>query len=435
MKWRARADKRVVEAVIGIFCDPREKTVQRLAELSHRSWVRSYYWLDASGMALYFLDRLKSLGIEGALPAPTLARLEGNLTDNRMRSSVMFAEFCLLNQAFQAAGVRYSNEKGFSLTPESCPDPTLRYQLDFDFIVDGRDLNLCREVLELSGYALTMATYREWQFEAGSSELARIEDLYKPRPRRSVELHFTCSDDEAHEPTRDERLDRLIPRIWNGLSFPVLSPVDQFVDQSKHLLQHLRSPSTRPSWLLEYKWHMTARCDEWQFWDEVRQRSQAYRDAPLAIGLATLLSTQLFGDRVPGQLKEWTLDRLSSPIRLWADRYGRRAVLADGPGTKLHKLLEGEIVREGYSLRNKRPSLSQFYRVTQVCHPAPNDGLVKRLGQRYYQVRFILFRVRFHFVEGLSYWVENVRWKHLLSNLIPPANAAPASVETGLHRP
>jgi len=435
MKWRAHSDRRVVEAVIGVFCDPAEKSVQRLAELPHRSWVRSYYWLDASGMALYFLDRLKSLGIESALPMPTLARLERNLADNRMCSAAMFAEFCLLNQAFQAAGVQYANEKGFSLTPESCPDPALRYQLDFDFLVDGRDLDLCREVLEGGGYRLTMATATEWQFEAGSSELARIEDLYKPKARRSVELHFTCSDDEAHEPTRDERLDRVVPRIWNGQSFPVLSSVDQFVHQSLHLLRHLRTPSTRPAWFLEYKRHMTAHCDEWQFWDEVRQRSQAFRDAPVAIGLVMLLSTQLFGGRAPGQLREWTLDRLSSPIRLWADRYGRRAVLADNPGTKLHKLLEGEIVRDGHSLRTKKPSLSQYYQGTQVCHADPEDGLGRRLRHRYYQACYILFRLRFHFVEGLSYCFENVRWRHLLSNLIPSANTSSAPAKTSMYRP
>jgi hypothetical protein len=434
MKWRGRADKRVVEAVIGTFSDPMEKSAQRLAGLPHRSWVRSYYWLDASGMALYFLDRLKALGMEDSLPAPTLARLEQNLTDNRMRSADMFVEFCLLNQAFQSAGVQYANEKGFSITPESCPDPTLRYQLDFDFLVDGRYLNRCREILEARGYVLTMATSAEWQFEAGSSELVRIEDLYKPKPRRSVELHFTCSDDDAHEPTRDERLDRLVQRIWNGQSFPVLSSVDQFVHHSLHLLRHLRTPSTRPAWFLEYKRHMTAHCDEWQFWDEVRQRSQAFRDAPLAIGLATLLSTQLFGGRAPAQLNEWTIDRLSSSIRLWADRYGRRAVLADSPGTKLHKLLEGEIVREGHSLRTKKPSLSQYYKGTQVCHAEPEDGWGRRLRHRYYQACYILFRIRFHLVEGLHYFIEHARWKRLVSNLIPSANSGNPSSKADLRR-
>jgi hypothetical protein len=210
--------------------------------------------------------------------------------------------------------------------------------------------------------------------------------------------------------------------------------VDQFVDQSLHLLRHLRTPATRPSWLLEYKWHMAARYDEWQFWDEVRRRSQAFRDAPLATGLAILLSSQLFGGRAPAELNEWTVNRLSPSVRLWADRYGRKAVLADGPGTKLHKLLEGEIVQENSALRRKRPSLQQYYRGTQICHAAPNDGLGKRLMQRYYQVRYILFRIRFHLVEGLRYRIENARWKHLLSNLIFTSNAGAAASQTGLRR-
>jgi hypothetical protein len=434
MKWSARADKRVVEAVIGLFCDSTADSLERFAGLTQRNWARSYYWLDASGMALYFLDRVKTLGIENAIPPATLERLEQNHANNRRRSAAMFEEFCSLNVAFQAACVRYANEKGFSLTLESCPDQSLRTQLDFDFLVDGRDLLICRQILEERGYLLTVASSTEWKFKAGSSEMASIEDFYKPKPQRSVELHFTCSNDLAQQPTRDERLDRVVPRAWTGYLFPVLSPVDQFVDQSLHLLRHLRTPSTRPAWLLEYKRHVSARHDEWQFWDEVRQSSQEHRDAPLAIGLATLLSSQLFGGRAPGQLNEWSLDGLSSSVRLWADRYGRRAVLADGPGTKLHKLLEGEIVRGDASLRRKRPSLAQLYRVTQICHATSNDGLSKRLRQRYYQARYILFRIRFHIVEGLRYFIESVRWKHLVSSLIPSASAGGASPGAGLRR-
>lgn len=434
MGWGAQTDKRVVEAVIGVFRESAAESVQLLAGVTQRSWARSYYWLDASGMALYFLDRIRTLRIEDAVPPATLQRLEQNLADNRFRSSSMFGEFRALNRAFQNAGVRYANEKGFSLTAESCPDPSLRYQLDFDFLVDGRDLNACRELLEKRGYELTFATPTEWQFEAGSSEMPRIEDLYKPPARRSVELHFKCGDDEAQTPGRDERLDRLVSRTWDADSFPVLSSADQFVEQSLHLLRHLRSPSTRPSWLLEYKRHITARYDEWQFWDEVRHLSQSLRDAPLATGLATLLSSQMFGSRAPAQLNEWSVDRLPSAVRLWADRYGRRAVLADNPGTKLHMLLEGEIVRVDSSMRQKRPSLAQLYRVTQVCHAAPSDGLVKRLRQRYYQARYIGYRVRFHLVEGARYFIEQARWKRLLSKLIPATNAGGGSAEAGLRR-
>jgi hypothetical protein len=417
MKWRVPADEDVVEAVIAIFREPVERSLEQLAGLRESSWVQSYHWLDASGMALYFLDRLQALGIENAIPAATLERLQQNLADNRMRSAVMFAEFCSLNQSFQAAGVRYANEKGFTLSPESCPEPGLRCQLDLDFLVDGRDLNLCREILAKTGYVRTVATSTEWQFEAGSSEPARIEDLYKPKPQRSVELHFTCSDTDPLQPTRDERLDRLTLRAWNGHRFPVLSPSDQFAAQSLHLLSHLRSAATRPAWLLEYKRHMAAHYDEQSFWEEVRKSSQTSPDAPIAIGLAILLSTRLFGGGAPPNLNEWTLDPLPATVRLWADTYGRKAILADGPGTKLYLLLEDEIARDEISWRRRRRNLLPLYCATKIANAEPKEGLRKRLRREYYQLRYMLFRLRFHVIEGIRYLIESVRWKYHIRTL------------------
>ena len=54
MRWSASADRRVVEAVVATFCDPAERSHSRLATFKYHDWVRSYHWLDASGMALYF---------------------------------------------------------------------------------------------------------------------------------------------------------------------------------------------------------------------------------------------------------------------------------------------------------------------------------------------------------------------------------------------
>ncbi len=411
MRWSAPADGRVVQAVIATFCDSAAHSYERLAALDDRAWARSYFWLDASGMALYFFDQLQALEIEGALPAATLARLRNNLADNRRRASFMFEEFTYLNQQFLGAGVRFCNLKGFTLSPDSCPHPALRCQLDFDFLIDGRDQGLCREILERAGYVLTVATSREWQFEAGSSEIARMEDYYKPKPQRSVELHFSCSDNAPHEPTRDERLDRLTLRAWNNQFFPVLSPADQFNAQALHILRHLCSASTRPAWLLEYRRHVMAHYDEGQFWDEVRNSAVTHPDAPVAIGLATLLSTRLFGGRAPAQLNKWTLDRLPDGARLWVDLYGRKAVLADAPGTKLHLLLEDELAPSGHSWRNKRRSLLPLRCQTRIVRATPNESLPMRLRRNYYQARFILFRFRFHLVEGLHYGIEAWRWK------------------------
>jgi len=412
MIWSAPPDRRVVETVVAIFRDSAERSHQRLSALQYCDWVRSYHWLDASGMALYFLNQVETLGIEGALPAATLGRLRQNLADNRMRSSAMFAEFIAINQAFQQAGVQYCNLKGFTLSPDSCPDPVLRCQLDFDFLVDGHQLELCREILADTGYILTGTTNTVWEFKAGSSELVSIEDHYKPRPQRSVELHFTSSE----TPSRDERLDRLTLRSWDGLALPTLSASDQFVGQALHLFGHVCSACTRLAWFLEYKRHISVRYSDRPFWEEVRERSQTHRHASIAIGLATLLSTQLFGCEAPDQLNGWTLDRLPPAVRLWADHYGRKAILADFPGTKLYLLLLDELSRGDNSWqKKKRSSLLPLRRAPRIVHAGPEDNLRKRLGREVHQTRFILFRFRFHATQGLRYMIEAVRWKRRLT--------------------
>src|SRR5664279_6592583 len=109
MKMREPADRKVVDAVIATFREPAEGLTRQLSAIPQRDWRRSYYWLDASGLALYFADRVQTLGIEGALPLETLNRLKENGVDNRERVSAMFAEFVSLNRAFQAAGVDYAN--------------------------------------------------------------------------------------------------------------------------------------------------------------------------------------------------------------------------------------------------------------------------------------------------------------------------------------
>lgn len=412
MRWSAPADRRVVDAIVATFCDPAERSHERLFAFEHRDWVRTYHWLDASGMALYFLDELQTLDIEDALPVAVLDRLRQNFADNQIRSSVMFTEFTAINRAFQQAGVLYSNVKGFTLSPESCPNPALRCQLDLDFLVDSHHLKLCQEILAETGYQLTAATGTVWEFKAESSELASIEDHYKPKPQRSVELHF------AGSLPRDERLDRLRLHFWNGIAFPALSVGDLFVGQALHLFGHLRSACTRLAWLLEYKRHVSVRYDDRDFWSEVEDCSQIQRQAPIAIGLVTLLSTQVFGGRAPSLLENWTVERLPAAVRLWADHYGRRALLADFPGTKLYLLLEDELARGDHSWqKKKRNSLLPMHRVPLIVYAGPDDNFLKSLRREVYQARFVLFRLRFHAIEGLRYVIETARWKRHIAAL------------------
>lgn len=416
MRWSAPADRRVVDAVVGTFCDSPERSRERLAAFEYREWARTYHWLDASGMALYFLDELQTLGIEDALPAAVLERLLQNLADNRRRSAALFEEFTELNRAFQQAGVLYSNLKGFTLSPESCPNPALRCQLDLDFLVDARHLEMCSEILARTGYQLTAATGTTWEFKAGSHELARIEDHYKPKPQRSVELHFVSASNACSP--RDERLDRLRLHCWGGIAFPALSVGDLFVGQAMHLFGHLRSACTRLAWLLEYTRHVSARYDDREFWGEVEECSKAQSQMPIAIGLVTFLSAQIFAAHAPNLLETWTVDRLTAGVRMWANHYGRRALLADFPGTKLYLLLEDELARGESSWQKKtRGGLIPLHRAPTIVYKGPEDDIFKRVRREAYQARFVLFRLRFHIVEGLRYMIESARWKRRNASL------------------
>jgi hypothetical protein len=411
MRWSAPADRRVVDAVVATFCDSPERSRERLAALEYRDWARTYHWLDASGMALYFLDELQTLGIEDALPTAVIERFSQNLADNRRRSAALFEEFTEINRAFQQAGVLYSNLKGFTLSPESCPNPALRCQLDLDFLVDARHLEMCSEILARTGYRLTAATGTTWEFKAGSHELARMEDHYKPKPQRSVELHFAVPAQDGCS-LRDERLDRLRLHSWGGIAFPALSVGDLFVGQALHLFGHMRSACTRLAWLLEYKRHISAHYDDREFWGEVEECSQAQPQAAIAIGLVTFLSAQIFMGNAPELLETWTVDRLPAGVRMWANHYGRRALLADFPGTKLYLLLEDELARGNSSWqKKKRGSLLPLHRVPTIVYEGPEDNLFKSVRRNIYQARFVLFRLRFHVVEGLRYMIEAARWK------------------------
>jgi len=434
MRWSVPVDRKVADAVIATFSDSAERSYLRLTALQLRDWERSYRWLVASGMALYFLDRLQTLRIESALPAAMIGRLQQNLSDHRKRSAFMRAEFIAVNRAFLRAGVRYCNLKGFTLAPDYCPDPALRSQMDLDFLVDGKQLDVCRHVLNELGYTQTTETRNEWEFKASSSEMISIEDHFKPRLQRTIELHFSTTSKPPYGPSCDERLNRLAQREWDGYRFPVFMPEDQFVGQALHLLQHLRSPSTRLSWLLEYKRFVSAHDDDRHLWDKVRECSKMYREAYIAIGLASALSNQIFGGSSPAQLDKWTLDRLPANVRLWTSCFGHKTLLAGPPGTKLYLLLEAELAcDDGEWRRRKRNRLLPVYsRAARIACPSANEGLRKRIRRELYQIRFILFRIRFHIVEDIHYLIESRRWHRFLAAQCRPSSAG--SKEPGSER-
>jgi Uncharacterised nucleotidyltransferase len=403
-KPAARTAQPLRHAVLAAFTRGAQSVSTDLAGFSEREWIRNYSWLDSSGLALYLLDRLRTLECEDALPPAVAARLRQNLADNRARTAALFAESVAINHSFRQQGLLFANLKGITLWPDSVADPALRCQMDLDLLVRTEDAASARRILDGMGYLLYVASGDTWEFRAGTSAVAARKDLYKPKPQRTVDLHLSSA--------LDGRLARSRLRSFDDQPFPVLSPVDLFLSQAHHLFHHITGAFTRAGWVLEYHRLVLAHADNAAFWQQVEERAGQRPQDALAIGVATLFTRQVFGDFAPSALTRWNVARLPAAVRLWVELYARRVVLADYPGTKLYLLLEREL--NAANPRQHAAIAKQYLPLhlpPRLTHSHAGERLRPRLSRYRSQLRFVLFRLRFHLVENLRYTSESSRWR------------------------
>ena len=405
-------NRRLAETVIAAFQDSAEGILYaRLAVFDERAWRESYSWLDASGLVLYFLQRIKSLKIENAIPVRVLDRFEKNATDNRDRTAGIFSEFIKINRAFQDAGLTYVNLKGFTLSPDACSDATLRCQFDLDFSISRGDVGRCEEILKQNGYWLAGANDNVREFKAGSRQLPSVQDLYKANSQRCLEVHFV--DSAMQEPGL--YTDKLIPtqqRSWNGLMFPVLSECDKFIAQALHLFKHLRSEWTRISWILEYASYVNFHRENDVLWLEVSKNVSQDTEAMVALGAATLIADQTFGIISVPPILVSAVDNLPIPVRLWIERYGTKVMMAKFPGTKFYLLLEKALdERNATRSSTSRGKLIPFHRPRRIVSPSAGERWPQFAKTYLAQHRYNCFRFKFHLVSGFSYMIEVPLWK------------------------
>ena len=408
-----RGEQPIREAVLLHFCDPLPQQCSRLEDLPLKQWMHLLRWLDFSGLALYFLDRLFELGREDLLPVPVLTLLQQRLSDNTKRTQGMSAESIAIQREFQDSRLSYAILKGLSLWPSSVPRPGLRSQFDLDFLVGEECAPAARTILERRGYRLYAISGNSWEFKRNERPGISLKDLYKDLQSWTVELHIEPSSSRPHSP-----LERLEWRDLCGFKMPTLSAIDLFIGQGLHTYKHICGEFMRAAHLVEFRRHVLFRREDSDFWSRLYHSACENRRISLGLGVATLLITQVTGEFAPEEFTSWTVRSLPASAHLWCQRYGHRAVLGSFPGSKLYLLLQRELQDEGIPVkRSIQQSLLPSRLPPPVIHAFPNETSSVRFRRYRMQFNFVVQRLRFHLVEGLRYTWEQRQWRQYLKRL------------------
>jgi hypothetical protein len=408
-----RGDLLIRQALLLQICDYSPQQIVYFESLTLNQWMRLLRWLDYSGLALYFLDRLSEVGREDLLPTPVHTRLHQRLCDNTKRTQGMTAESIAIQLQFQELRVRYAILKGLSLWPSSVPKAELRSQFDLDFLVSEGSAPTARTILERRGYRLYGISGNSWEFKRNEQPGISLKDVYKDLQSWRVELHVEPAQSHRHS-----QLAHLEYRDLCAFPMPVLSSIDLFVGHGLHTSKHICSEFMRAAQLVEFRRHVLYRRDDSQFWNRLHHSAGENRRISFGLGVATLLTAQVMGEFAPEALTSWTVRRLPPSVHLWCQHYGNPFVLGSFPGSKLYLLLQKELADMGIAAkRSPRKALLPSRLPPPIIRASPDESLKMRLRRYRMQFSFILHRLLFHTVEGFRYlWVLR-QWRRQLNRL------------------
>jgi hypothetical protein len=395
--------------VLASFYEPRPSVEARFREFNVRDWKRAKYWLDVSGLALYFFERIEVMHLETCFPESLLFQLCANLEENRRRTAALLEEAVKVTQALRHLNIECAVLKGATFPSESVPDPTLRSQMDLDLLIREADIGRTEDCLASFGYSFDAASGGTWEFKAGRSGTSSLKNLYQVRPERALEVHLQR---EQTDGSRPDRLARAEWRLIQGRLLPALSQAELFLLQGRHLFKHMCSEHTRASWVLEFWRHITARCNDVTFWREVECLAAEESGSAVAVGAAVQLTSLIFGPCAPSELARWSIDKLPTGICLWINLYGRRILLSRRPGSKLYLLLRREVNPDSAAEKSERRRLLlPLHRPQRITRKVDQEPVFWTLRRILNEIRFIVRRLRFHVWEGCALAFESIRWQ------------------------
>lgn len=306
-----------------------------LKTINSRQWKHTSQWLNDSGLAFYFLQKLETQSATGAIPEALLCRLAADFAANQERMADLADRMKHINEQFQNAGIRFAVLKGFSLVPEYCPDISLRHQGDLDYLLDEQSLETARRVLADMGYLSKPArsVKESLFFMPGTIHRSRGSEQYSSRAPHAVELHLDIWDGEVLRLPSVECLftaKRVVNHEIKGIRFPALDDADAFLIQVLHAMSHVFSHWIKVGSLFEIAFFLNQRARDASLWDEIEQRVGGNAVLRELVALVSKSAAKLFGAPLPELVQTWGV-QLRPGARVWIDRYCCKWALGELP--------------------------------------------------------------------------------------------------------
>jgi hypothetical protein len=391
-----------------------------LPSLDSSSGRNLLLWLDRSGLALPFLRQLQHHNAASRLSDSWHLALSQRMTANAARTRDMLDEAWRLNSAFSSFGVAAAVLKGITLAPDFCDDPALRHQVDFDFLVEPRQLHHAADTLRSCGYfAAHVNDSGETCFLTPLNHIpSHNDDLYTLQRQRQVDLHTSlwepCPWLPVHAP--EDSLKHARPQNIVGTNYLALSLEDKFLLQVLHTFRHSFRSWIRVSWLLEIGKCMYNQRHNDPLWNRVIARAGSKHLTKCIFAFVLGLATRLFAAPIPEALCGYSADALSLPLCAWLDHFALDWVTSDWPGSLNNLFLTSEFIPDpGLRAQYWRSRLLPRKAQTSLGNVQPSN---KSNFLRFQAARanYVAHRAAVHLKDIATFPVQLFRWKRALDS-------------------
>jgi Uncharacterised nucleotidyltransferase len=409
--------KRAVLAAIGY--EPEFSGLALLPRLEKQAGIDLLRWLDWSGLALSFFARLQRHRATGQLSEGWHRALGERLARNRERTEDVLEEAQRLNTAFRSYGVQAATIKGFSLCPDFCDHPSLRHQVDFDFLVAPTSVRAAADALRSSGYST--AHLNESGETCFLTPLHHIpsphDDIYALQRQRQVDLHISIWEPCSWLPVEvpQDCLGHARPESNHGVEYLGLSLEDKFLLHVLHAFRHSFRSWMRVSWLLEIAYCVEKHRGDPSLWTRVIERAGPARLTKTIFAFVLGLLERLFGSPIPSPLRAWTAEARTLSLRTWLDHFAVDWAMSDWPGSLDNLFLTAEFIPD--------PKLRMQYWRSRLF---PNKTAQVSLGpvaatsaKRFFQLQaarlgYVAYRAALHLKGIAALPGQQMRWRRAL---------------------